>query len=151
MKFGANCSPCIAQFIKNFNAAKFKEGYPDAFESITKFHYVDDWVQSCRTVEKAATLIQQVVDIQEHAGFRLHKWASNSKELLKEIGKQGQNTKTISTNTKALGINWNTTNDVYTFNITQIIQEMLNHKNLTKKNIASYIGRLFHLGLYHFL
>lgn len=139
MTFGANCSPCIAQFIKNFNAAKFKEGYPES----TKFHYVDDWVQSCRTVEEATTLIQQVVDIQEHAGFRLHKWASNSNELLKEIGKQGQNTKTISINTKALGINWNTDRDVYTFNITKIIQEMLNHKNLTKKDIASYIGRLF--------
>ena len=43
MIFGASCSPCLAQFVKNKNAEYHKTEYPEAYKAITKQHYVDDW------------------------------------------------------------------------------------------------------------
>lgn len=63
MTFGANCSPCIAQFVKNQNAKLFKPGYPAAVFQITKSHYVDDWVMSCKSEEEAIEIVGQVIDI----------------------------------------------------------------------------------------
>lgn len=39
--FGANCSPFIAQHIKNKNALRFAKTYPTAVNAICKQHYMD--------------------------------------------------------------------------------------------------------------
>ncbi|XP_062538612.1 uncharacterized protein LOC134206886 [Armigeres subalbatus] len=46
MTFGASCSPSSAQFVKNLNAARFKDQYPEAVAAICKGTYVDDMFDS---------------------------------------------------------------------------------------------------------
>lgn len=42
MTFGANCSPCSANYVKNENAKRFGDTYPRAVQAIIQNHYVDD-------------------------------------------------------------------------------------------------------------
>lgn len=104
MTFGANCAPCIAQFVKNENALLFEKTYPDGVNAVLRSHYLDDWVESCRSEEDAIKLIKEVSFIQEYAGFRLHKWATNSTTLLQVTGLEGQTSRTMTNNMKTLGI-----------------------------------------------
>lgn len=107
MTFGANCSPCIAQFVKDKNAKIFKDGYPEAATAIMKNFNVDDWLQSFKTPKEAVDTAFQVMDIQRHAGFGLHKWATNSPKLRQELETSGHSVKPNGITTKALGVEWN--------------------------------------------
>ncbi|XP_055522669.1 uncharacterized protein LOC129716853 [Wyeomyia smithii] len=53
MSFGACCSPCSAQFVKNVNAERFRDKYPAAVGVIQKRHYVDDMLVSVSTEQEA--------------------------------------------------------------------------------------------------
>ncbi|XP_049286349.1 uncharacterized protein LOC125765367 [Anopheles funestus] len=57
--FGATCSPCSAQFIKNLNALEFSEQYPDAARAIVEKHYVDDYYDSADTEAEAIKLAKE--------------------------------------------------------------------------------------------
>ncbi|XP_073821841.1 uncharacterized protein [Musca autumnalis] len=53
MIFGAICSPCCAEYIKNCNATDFAKIYPDAAGAIIEKHYVDDFVASFKNEAEA--------------------------------------------------------------------------------------------------
>lgn len=142
--FGANCSPCIAQFVKNENAKLFIKTYPGGVDSVIKSHYVDDWVESCRTEEDARRLIKEVKHIQEYAGFKLHKWSTNSTTLREEIGlENGQENRGLPNNTKTLGIKWLTATDSLKFDIRNLIQSCHSEENPTKREILRIIMSIF--------
>lgn len=63
MTFGATCSPCLAQYVKNKNAEEFKEEFPEAYISITKRHYVDDYLDSANTEEEAFGKVKDVIEV----------------------------------------------------------------------------------------
>ncbi|XP_062709727.1 uncharacterized protein LOC134288558 [Aedes albopictus] len=54
MIFGANCSPFLAQFVKNHNAEQHKHEHPEAASDVIEQHYVDDYYQSFENVEQAS-------------------------------------------------------------------------------------------------
>lgn len=58
--FGATCSPCSAQFVKNLNAEHYAEEYPEAVTAIVKQHYVDDYYDSVDSVEEAIQRAKEV-------------------------------------------------------------------------------------------
>ncbi|XP_073821253.1 uncharacterized protein [Musca autumnalis] len=82
MIFGASCSPCISQYVKNINADKFISKYPTAAAAIKNNHYVDDYLDSVDTVEEAITLAQNVKYIHGMAGFNIRNWICNNKSVL---------------------------------------------------------------------
>lgn len=142
--FGAVSSPCIAQYVKNENARRFQEIYPEAVFAVTSNTYVDDWVQSCRSNEEAIRLATQVIEIQQAADFHLHKWMSNSPEVLQGI--EGGTTtplkqKDLHKDPKALGINWNTIEDMFNFHIAHLLP--VTTKRPTKREMLSLVMSLF--------
>ncbi|XP_036327403.1 uncharacterized protein LOC118740011 [Rhagoletis pomonella] len=86
MTFGAACSPCAAQFVKMLNAQEYADRFPRAVESIVKYHYVDDFVDSFESVEQAVSIAKQVSKIHEAAGFQMRGYISNSVTVLKALG-----------------------------------------------------------------
>lgn len=82
MTFGAACSPCIAQYVKEKNALKFRDKYPRAVKSIVDHHYVDDFVDSFETSTKAIAVAKQVREIHKAAGFELRQFTSSSMEVV---------------------------------------------------------------------
>ncbi|XP_062533345.1 uncharacterized protein LOC134202334 [Armigeres subalbatus] len=90
--FGATCSPCSAQYIKNKNAEEHSKVYPRAARAITENHYVDDFLDSTDTVEEAVQLVEQVKAIHASAGFEIKKFKSNYSEVLNTIGETDTST-----------------------------------------------------------
>lgn len=142
--FGAVCSPSIAQFVKNENALLHIQNFPEAVQAITKAFYVDDWLQSCRTEKHAEELIEQVTKIMKDANFELHKWITNSPNLLKIVGineDKKLEKKDLQKTPKALGISWNNKEDSFSFDFEDILPDPI--KVVTKRIMLSIVMRLF--------
>lgn len=69
MTFGARCSPCSAQFVKNKNALEYRAEEPEAVDAIIEHHYVDDFVMSFGSPADAIRISQAVVRIHHHANL----------------------------------------------------------------------------------
>ncbi|XP_073820609.1 uncharacterized protein [Musca autumnalis] len=125
MTFGAACSPCIAQYVKETNALEFREHYPRAVKAIIDNHYVDDFVDSFETAEKAIEISMQVREIHKSAGFELRNFTSNSKEVVVALeGNLGRNFNFCDdladvqfSIEKILGMYWNPGDDAFKFEL----------------------------------
>ncbi|XP_055604612.1 uncharacterized protein LOC129752852 [Uranotaenia lowii] len=84
--FGASCSPCIAQYIKNKNAEEFAAQYPRAADAIVNRHYVDDYLASVDTIDEAVRQINEVRHVHALGGFEIRNFLSNAPEVLEKIG-----------------------------------------------------------------
>ena len=64
------------------NRGNFSE---DAVNAVKKDFYVDDFIKSMKTVDKAKSLVDEVTSLPSEVGFRLTKWMSNSRDVLSVI------------------------------------------------------------------
>ncbi|XP_062706112.1 uncharacterized protein LOC134287683 [Aedes albopictus] len=160
--FGATCSPAAAQYVKNLNAREFAEVYPRAAAAIEKKHYVDDYLDSFRSVEEAAAVVKEVTLVHSLGGFEIRGFRSNSTDLLHEIGESAADEpKNLmlerSTITESvLGMSWNPADDCfsYSFNLRDDICPILDEAHVpTKREVLKVVMSLFDpLGLIsHFL
>lgn len=123
MTFGAACSPCAAQFIKNKNAEQFEHEYPRAVNAILGKHYVDDYLDSMDTVEDAIQIAKDVQNIHKAGGFELRNWHSNSRAVLEALHASSDNNlvdmnvSDLSETEKVLGMWWRLQDDMFTFSI----------------------------------
>lgn len=143
MTFGANCSPSIAQFVKNENARLFQETHPEGVAAILRSLYVDDWVESCRSEADAIRLIAEVIRIQKNAGFNLHKWATNSATLFEASGLDRESIKSLTGNSKTLGIKWITETDSIEFDTAKVLIPQYLEKSPTKREILRVVMSLY--------
>ena len=72
---------------------------PLAANAVKESFYVDDGLPSVETKQEAISLHHQLRDLFNRGGFKLHKWDSNSPEVLNSISPESRSTK----NTSALG------------------------------------------------
>ncbi|XP_044756954.1 uncharacterized protein LOC123315355 [Coccinella septempunctata] len=126
MIFGAVPSPTSAQFVMRKNAAEFKQSYPKAFKAITERHYVDDYLDSFDTIEEAKEVTSDVIEVQRRGGFTIRNWASNSKEVLRNIPEEYRSNHQKNMNLekeavlpteRILGLFWNPNEDTFSFSI----------------------------------
>ncbi|XP_036341067.1 uncharacterized protein LOC118750456 [Rhagoletis pomonella] len=121
MVFGAICSPCIAEYVKNKNAEEFRQLYPDAVAAIINSHYVDDFVASFRDQQEAERICREVVFIHAEGGFQLRSFVSNIRDievsLNKEPGTVSQpvSLESVTNHEKILGMYWNMATDSFEF------------------------------------
>lgn len=122
--FGATCSPCSAQFIKNLNAAEYAEEFPEAAVAIVKNHYVDDYYDSADSIDEAVKIASDVKFVHSRGGFHIRNWVSNSPEFLQVMGGSSDNPNIHFNRDKStlfervLGIIWNPMEDVFCFSTT---------------------------------
>ncbi|XP_062565705.1 uncharacterized protein LOC134227988 [Armigeres subalbatus] len=122
MTFGASCSPAIAQFVKNSNADRYVDEYPEAVAVIKKRHYVDDMVLSAETEEEIVKLSQSVRYIHMQGGFEIRNWVSNSSLVLSKMNAEQSTEKDLNITSelasqKILGMWWDTQDDVFKYKI----------------------------------
>ncbi|KXJ71123.1 hypothetical protein RP20_CCG021397 [Aedes albopictus] len=117
--FGASCSPCLAQFIKNLNAREHLQEYPAAADAVIRKHYVDDYFDSVDTEDEAIARAEDVKKIHAHAGFEMRNWMSNSKKVLAALGegklKEAKSLDTTSDAERVLGVMWRPEIDAFVF------------------------------------
>ncbi|XP_045772949.1 uncharacterized protein LOC123872612 [Maniola jurtina] len=91
--FGASSSPSTAIYLKNLNAKQYEETHPEATAAIIQKHYVDDYLDSFRTLEDAVRIAKSVREVHSKASFELKQWKSNSSYLLEALGEKEQTEK----------------------------------------------------------
>ncbi|XP_055542905.1 uncharacterized protein LOC129728484 [Wyeomyia smithii] len=123
MSFGASCSPASAQYVKNINADRFIEEFPEAVEVIKKRHYVDDAMFSVETPEHAIRLAQEVRQLHSAGGFEVRNWVSNSQQVLAVLNESNTSEKNMDLSAgpmateKVLGMWWCTSSDEFVYKI----------------------------------
>ncbi|XP_055605031.1 uncharacterized protein LOC129753258 [Uranotaenia lowii] len=122
MTFGASCSPSSAQYVKNTNADRFVNKYPEAVYAIRSGTYVDDMLISVETEREAIQLVKDVRMIHSEGGFEIRSWLSNSGQVLKALGENSTSQKDLNVDNelgseKVLGMWWNTVEDIFTFKV----------------------------------
>ncbi|XP_062703577.1 uncharacterized protein LOC134286030 [Aedes albopictus] len=150
--FGSACSPASAQYIKNLNASKYSENFPEAATAIVRKHYVDDYLDCADTTDEAIERAQQVRYIHSQAGLEIRNWVSNSSTFLEAMGESAKINDIPLTSVRegaqerVLGIIWQPCDDVFTFS-TQLRDDLMAYLTSdirpTKRIILSCIMSLF--------
>lgn len=151
MTFGACCSPSTAQFVKNCNADRFENEYPDAVKAIKNGHYVDDLLISVETEQEAINLANAVKYIHAQGGFEIRNWTSNSQRVLSALNEPYKKDMNLELHSgtaaeKVLGLRWNTSTDRLTFKISWSRYDMnlLNgSRQPTKREVLSVLTTIF--------
>ncbi|XP_068234321.1 uncharacterized protein [Palaemon carinicauda] len=144
--FGAVSSPSIANYALRAAADHARDKYdPDVEHTIKTNFYVDDYLKSVPSEEQALRLVKDVTAALKERGFRLTKFVSNSKLVLKSIP-QEERSKDLQTcdldydelhAERALGLQWNIENYYFTFSAS------LDPKPFTRRGILSTVCSLY--------
>ncbi|XP_062714141.1 uncharacterized protein LOC134290926 [Aedes albopictus] len=125
---------------------------PRAAAAIKEHHYVDDYLDSFRTVQEAIQVVNDVKLVHSKGGFEIRNFLSNEDEVLKRTGEIEPDSSKDFALVRAeaiesvLGIKWIPAEDVftYTFAMRDDLQHIL-HKNHTptKREVLKVIMSLF--------
>ncbi|XP_049866290.1 uncharacterized protein LOC126366989 [Pectinophora gossypiella] len=122
-----------------------RQNFPEASKVVETAFYMDDLVHGADTIEEGKELISNLNLLMKAGGFNLRKWSSNENRLLEEIkseqNKSEDNVFNFKTGdeSKTLGLSWNSTNDIFTFNY-----NISNKTKITTKRVLlSEISKLF--------
>ncbi|XP_017467048.1 PREDICTED: uncharacterized protein LOC108359625 [Rhagoletis zephyria] len=154
MTFGEARSPCAAQYIKTVNAMGYKEKFARAVEAIVKHHYVDDFVDSFPSVEKAIAVTTQVREIHKAVGFDMCAFISNSDIVVKSLRNTAQLEDAAvshlksqdATAEKVLGMYWNPEDDTFRYELKfhRVDADVVSgNRPPTKRELCSYIMSIF--------
>ena len=137
----ASCSNYALQKTATNNADQYGQ---EAAEVVRSNFYVDDLLKSVDNPKTAMILVKNVVDMCKSGGFHLTKFISNNRELLISIPEDQRRNDVKNADLigdlpaeKALGIQWNISDDSFTFNI------QVNRRPLTKRKMLSIISSIY--------
>lgn len=142
--FGTASAPYLA--VRTLQQIAEDEGdrYPKARKVIKEDFYMDDLMSGEETEEEAIKLANEISKILSKGGFKLQKWASNSKNFLKQFEKSERSTNVdlkteVAGTMKALGLTWNMGEDSFEYNLSLSKQP----KVVTKRSILAELQHLF--------
>ena len=144
--FGAASSPGCANFGLRQVASDFATDFgEDVRDFIHQEFYVDDGLKSLPTVQQAVDLISRTKQLCEKGGLHLHKFVSNSREVLKTVPEEDRAKNVREINLlhddlpleRALGVQWCVESDAFNFRIT------LQDKPLTRRGILSTVMSIY--------
>ncbi|GFS90182.1 integrase catalytic domain-containing protein [Trichonephila clavipes] len=138
--YGTVSAPFLATRTLKAIADEKKSEFPDAADVICNDSYMDDILSGESTLEGAKKLQTRLYQLLQRGGFELHKWVSNSPELLKDLsassyvfGKEFQDAPV-----KTLGMLWDPKVDCLTYKI-----KISDKVNFSKRDVLSEIARLY--------
>lgn len=126
--YGINSSPFLAIRTLLFLAESYTKQHPHASQIIQNDSYVDDIVSGENSVEDALKYQNDLIQLLSKGGFELHKWASNSPELLSHLPSSRLKLTPLSlddtVSLKILGLQWNPHTDTFSYKIsTQVLHK----------------------------
>lgn len=144
--FGAGSSPGCANFALKRIATDHEEEFgQDAANFVRDNFYVDNGLKSVPTVAEAVKLIESTRKLCTKGELRLHKFSSNSREVLETIpeDERAKGLKNLDLHQsslpmeRALGVQWCMETDLFQFRIT------LQDKPLTRRGILSTVSSVY--------
>ena len=143
--FGATSSPAVATLALRHMASEYAETYGnDVAGFLQRDFYVDDGLKSVPDVPTAIQLARDSQNLCAEGGLRLHKFSSNSSEVLKAIPPEDRAAKSKESlldkepdTERVLGIHWNVTADSLGFKI------HLQERPPTRRGILSIVSQVY--------
>ena len=142
--FGRIVSPYIANWVIKRTASDQSNKYPvDIINNTHENFYMDDYLDCFSSEERAIDTIQKVISILSNGGFRLTKWLSNNKNILKSVPPTERSPKIVNLyldNTpveRALGIVLDPQRDMLR------IKCVTKNVALTKRGLLSFISSIY--------
>ncbi len=144
--FGAASSPGCANFGLKYLAAQGQDKFnPSTVKFIQRNFYVDDGLVCATSDAEAIQLIKEARDLCSTGKLRLHKFISNSKEVLKSVPKDdcAESVKDMDMALgeplmeRALGVQWCVSSDDFQFRVT--VKE---HPN-TRRGVLSTVASIY--------
>lgn len=140
--YGTSCAPYLALRVLKQLADDEKDNHPLGSMLLQNSFYVDDLIRSDDSIEEAQANIKDVIEILDKGKFSLHKWSSNSSEVLKSLPDQLYEDRNFENNednfVKTLGINWCSNSDELAFKV-----NFISLANITKRSVLATIARIF--------
>ena len=142
LTFGDCCSPFVAVYATRKVAEDYSKGREGAADAIRNRLYMDDYLDSADTVEKAVQRAKEVDDILKNGDFHLTKWLSNNSKFNAQFqqssgGRDKVELGQSDAETKILGVCWKPKTDQLTFVITKP------DLTYTKRGLLSLIAGVF--------
>ena len=124
--FGAASSPGCANYGMKHLAKSHEKSFPEGAKFLTRNLYMDDGLCSLPSVDKAKNLMHQATEVCKQGKIRLHKFISNSKDVLEAIPPAERAAAISEVDLeleplpieRTLGIRWDVQNDCFGFKIT---------------------------------
>ncbi|RLF66451.1 MAG: hypothetical protein DRN30_02085 [Thermoplasmata archaeon] len=143
--FGASSSPGCSNFALKKLAADHQEQLSsNVYRFISREFYVDDGLMSLSTAEEAIHLVKEARELCEKGNIRLHKFISNSKEVMMSIPESERVADLCPVNlqgdtlpSRVLGIQWNVESDLLQFRL------KLDLKPMTRRGILSTVASVY--------
>ena len=142
--FGKIDLPCIANWVIKRTASDQSNKYPvNIINTIHEKFYMDDYLNCFSSEERAIDTIQKVISILSNGGFRLTKWLSNNKNILKSVPPTERSPKIVNLDLenipveRALGIIWDPPRDMLR------IKGVTKNVALTKRGLLSFISSIY--------
>ncbi|XP_068739665.1 uncharacterized protein [Montipora capricornis] len=142
--FGAKSSPCCANKALSMTAQDNERKYsPEVIRTVRRNFYVDDVLKSVPSTEQAVHLTSDLTKLLKQGGFRLTKFASNSREVLQSISPELRANPSLDLDLdqlpleRALGVYWDAQSDTFKFKASQ------SGKPPTKRGVLSIVSSLF--------
>lgn len=126
-------------------ANRFEDRYPRAASALRYNTYVDDVNSSCNTESELVQLKNELVELLGLGGFQLHKWCSNSPEVLKDIPEDIQQLEKVDLShddnlfVKTLGLHYNVQSD----SVEVSCPEKTLNDRYTKREVLSFVCKFF--------
>jgi len=144
--FGGVWSPSCANFALRRTAEDNSNHFDDEVVAcIYRNFYVDDCLKSVDSVERAEMFLKQLSELLSCGGFRLRKWISNCREVLKLIPDEDR-AKAVKNldfsqdklpTERALGAVWDVETDTLGF------RSVVSQKPLTRRGILSILSSVY--------
>lgn len=143
--FGAASSPGCANFGLKHLAKDNADIYPQDSRFIMRDFYVDDGLTSVESPEDGIQLAREARELCATGGLRLHKFASNNRDVLESIppSERATNVKDMDLTfddlplERALGIQWDVESDCFKFSVS------LKEQPATRRGILSTVASLY--------
>ena len=142
--FGAKSSTCCANKALNKTAQDNEDNYPqEVAQRFRRNFYVDDVLKSVPRTQQAVRLTSDLTKLLKEGGFRLTKFASNSREVLQSIPLDLRANPLLDLSLdqlpleRALGVYWDAQSDTFKFQAVQA------EKPSTKRGVLSVVSSLF--------
>ncbi|XP_063989071.1 uncharacterized protein LOC135168622 [Diachasmimorpha longicaudata] len=138
--FGSASAPFSATRVLNQLADDEETKFPLASQVIKRDSYVDNVLTGADAIEKAIELRDQLISLTKAGEFTLRKWISNDLRVIQSLPDSLTNVDLLNetSNTKALGIQWNRVKDEIVYKIIESFDD-----KITKRTILSNVARLY--------
>jgi len=123
--FGATSSLSCSSFALRRTAEDKGELSEDVVKTVKRNFYVDDCLESVKSVENAVEVVDQLREILSKGGFRLTKWSCNRSEVLDTIPQVGKAQSALDLDLdkdelpmqRTLGLHWDMESDKFMFKV----------------------------------